>query len=204
MLRVSSAILVYVFSLWNLTWISTVHHAFHLFLWRAPYTSFKIGHGPLTRYVKLRVAHAPGMPGTSPPLERSPPPPPGTFPTPPPPHWLQRMLLVSDPDMHHGTCVSHVPWCMSGSLTHGGRENVPGIRGACTTHNFTCLSRGPLNKIVDLLPYEICLIDNNHYLTMSCHKFSATVFQWFRARLQYLQCVSIGHTTAVLHEAIDL
>ena len=27
--------------------------------------------------------------------------------------------LVSDPDMHHGTCVTHVPWCMRGSLTRG-------------------------------------------------------------------------------------
>ena len=53
-------------------------------------------HGPLTRYVKLRVAHAPGMPGTF-----SPPP------------------RFSDPDMHHGTCETHVPWCMSGSLTSG-------------------------------------------------------------------------------------
>ena len=26
---------------------------------------------------------------------------------------------VSDPDMHHGTCVAHVPWCMTGSLTSG-------------------------------------------------------------------------------------
>ena len=26
---------------------------------------------------------------------------------------------VNDPDMHHGTCVTHVPWCMSGSLTNG-------------------------------------------------------------------------------------
>ena len=26
---------------------------------------------------------------------------------------------VSDPDMHHGTCVTHVPWCMPGSLTSG-------------------------------------------------------------------------------------
>ena len=43
-------------------------------------------HGPFDRYVKLRVAHAPGMPGTF-----SPPP------------------RVSDPDMHHGTCVTHVP-----------------------------------------------------------------------------------------------
>ena len=24
---------------------------------------------------------------------------------------------VSDPDMHHGTCVTHVPWCMPGPLT---------------------------------------------------------------------------------------
>ena len=50
--------------------------------------------GPLTRYVELRVAHAPGMPGTfSPPSQ------------------------VSDPDMHHGTCVTDVPWCMPGSLS---------------------------------------------------------------------------------------
>ena len=26
---------------------------------------------------------------------------------------------VSDPDIHHGTCVTHVPWCMPGSLTSG-------------------------------------------------------------------------------------
>ena len=39
-------------------------------------------HGPLARYVKLRVAHAPGMPGTFSPLPR-----------------------VSDPDMHYGTCI---------------------------------------------------------------------------------------------------
>ena len=52
--------------------------------------------GPLTRYAKLRVAHAPGMPGTF---------------TPPP--------RVSDPDTYHGTCVTHVPWCMTGSLTSG-------------------------------------------------------------------------------------
>ena len=50
--------------------------------------------GPLARYEKIAGVHAPGMPGTfSPPS--------GT----------------SDPDMHHGTCVTHVPWCMPGSLT---------------------------------------------------------------------------------------
>ena len=48
-------------------------------------------HGPLARYVKLRVAHAPGMPGT----------------------------FLHHPDMHHGTCVKQLPWCMLGSLTSG-------------------------------------------------------------------------------------
>ena len=43
-------------------------------------------HGILARYVKLRVAHAPVMPGTF-----SPPP------------------QFSDPDMHHGKYVKHVP-----------------------------------------------------------------------------------------------
>ena len=45
--------------------------------------------------------------------------------------------------MHHGTCVTHVVWCMSGSLTRVGGENIPGILGACATRNFTYLSRGP-------------------------------------------------------------
>ena len=52
--------------------------------------------------------------------------------------------LVSDPGKHHGTCVTHVPWCMSGTLTRSGGENVPGIPGACATHNITYLVRGPL------------------------------------------------------------
>ena len=44
---------------------------------------------------------------------------------------LQRKPLVSDPGMHHGTCVTHVPWCMSGSFNCGDGENVPGIPSAC-------------------------------------------------------------------------
>ena len=39
---------------------------------------------------------------------------------------LQRKPLVKDPGMHHGTCVTHVPWCMPGSLARGGGENIPG------------------------------------------------------------------------------
>ena len=80
------------------------------------------GNGPLARYVKLRVAHAPGMPETF-----SPPP------------------RVSDPDMLAGTCV---PWCVPGSITSGliwsrWRRNVPGIPGTCATRNFRYMIRGP-------------------------------------------------------------
>ena len=73
---------------------------------------------------KISGAHAPGMPGTFSPLQR-----------------------VSDADMHHGTCFTHVLWCMAGSLSFsfevGGGENVPGIPGACATCNFTYLVSGP-------------------------------------------------------------
>ena len=50
-------------------------------------------HGPLARYVKLELR-----------MRRE------CFPPP---------LRFSEPDMHHGTCVTHVPWCMTGSLTSG-------------------------------------------------------------------------------------
>ena len=58
-------------------------------------------------------------------------------------HQLERKPLVSDPGMHYGTCMTHVPWCMSGSLTRCAGENVPGIAGRCATLNFTHLARGP-------------------------------------------------------------
>ena len=85
-------------------------------------------HGPLARYVKLRPEHAPGMPGTF-----SPPP------------------RVSDPDMHYGTCVTRVPWCMTGSLTCGffwSRWRVKRSRHSRCMHNpkFYISARGPLTR----------------------------------------------------------
>ena len=59
-----------------------------------------------------------------------------------PRHPLQRKPLVTDPGMHQGTCDTHMPWCMSGSLTRGGGENVPDIPGACANRNFTYMARG--------------------------------------------------------------
>ena len=60
-----------------------------------------------------------------------------------PRHQLERKPIVSDPGMHHGTCMTHVPWCMSGLLTRCAGENVLGIPGRCATLNFTHLARGP-------------------------------------------------------------
>ena len=73
-----------------------------------------------------------------------------------PRHRLQRIPLVSDPGMHHGTCITHVPWCMSGSLTCGGGDNVPGIPGTCTTRNFTYLVRGPLKQSLSIHQESDC------------------------------------------------
>ena len=69
-----------------------------------------------------------------------------------PRHRLQTRPLISEPGMHHGTCVTHGPWCMSGSLTRGRGENVPGIPGTCANRNFTYPTRipyhsGPTEKV---------------------------------------------------------
>ena len=98
----------------------------HMFIGMTNPASWYTHHQSLVRLVKLRVAHAPGMPKAF-----SPPP------------------RISDPDMHHSTCMTHVPWCLPGSLTNGflwsrWRENVPDIPGACATRNFTYLVRGRL------------------------------------------------------------
>ena len=85
----------------------------------------KLLHEPLARYVKLRVVHALGMPRT-----------------------FSLPLWVSNPNMHHGTCVMHVPCCMLGSLTSGflwsqwqGKRSRHSRR--MRNHNFTYLVRGP-------------------------------------------------------------
>ena len=60
---------------------------------------------------------------------------------------FKRKSLVSDPGMYHGTCVTHVPWCMTGSITHAGGKIVPGIPGACAKPNFTNLVREPWHTL---------------------------------------------------------
>ena len=131
---------------WDCT---TASHLEVMDLWKA--NGYKLN-GPLTRYPKLRIAHAPGMPGAF-----SPPP------------------LVSDPDMHHGTCLTHVPWCMVGSLTSGFLCNRR--RGKRSRHSrrmrnpqFCVSDKRPMvgaimaQKVADRLYYFHANFNNNHLL----------------------------------------
>ena len=96
-------------------------------------------HGPLTRYVKLRVAHAPGMPGTiSPPLTSK--------------------ETASYPGMHHGTCFTHVPWCMSGSLARGGGGKSS--RHSWRMHNtqFYVSGKRPIVSVVMVLTRNVIVL----------------------------------------------
>ena len=98
---------------------------------------FTMPHGPLTRYITLQVAHAPRMSGTfSPPRS-------------------QRMPSVSDPGVHHGTCVMHVPWRMSGSLTHGDGEHSRHSR-RMRNPQFYVSGKRPIMCISQFLLFYTC------------------------------------------------
>ena len=118
-----------------------------------------ITHRPLARYVKLRVAHAPGMPGTF-----SPPP------------------RVSNPAMHHGTCVTHVSWCMPGSLTSGflwSRWRGKRSRHSWRMRNpqFYVSGKGPMRYA-----HGFVLVDYV-YILYSCDLFTHTCMSGLRWRL---------------------
>ena len=74
-------------------------------------------------------------------------------------HRLQRKPPVSDPGMHHCTCDTYAPWCMSGSVTRDGGENVLGIPGACATNNFSYLTKGPWSGVCLVTSLVACAWD---------------------------------------------
>ena len=97
---------------------------------------------------------------------------------------LKRKRLVSDPGVHHGTCVTHVPWCMSGSLARGGGGDVPGIPGACATRNFAYLARGQWRKY----QWYVIMVPLWKNLCQKCRAFTTTshhkvddigILEWF-------------------------
>ena len=110
---------------WKTVFIwSTTHEAARLaggFSWSGIFNIvyLRLGHeplaryvNPLARYVKFRIAHAPGMPGT-----------------------FSRHRGLAIP-----TCIMARTWrtCRDACLWG---KNVPGIPGACTTRNFMYLVR---------------------------------------------------------------
>ena len=110
---------------------------------------------------------------------------------------LQRKPLFSDPSMHHGTCVTHVPWCMSGSLTRGSGENVPGIPGACATRNFSYLARGlccgrwkwqndMLTDTIDVV-LPITLFEKLNAQAMGCHGYSNAIVLYSSPQFMLVQ-----------------
>ena len=134
--------------------VSLLHKRYHV----SKTTVHSMGLLPDMQNCRLRMRR--GMPGTFPPSTTSKEPP------------------VSDPGMYHDTCVTHVPWCISGSLTRGGTEKVPGILGACATRNFAYLARGPW--CVQMIGYIMALMSHSHVCTLH-HIIIITMQKYLKA-----------------------
>ena len=71
---------------------------------------------------------------------------------------------VNDPNMHHGTCVTHVPWYMPGSLTNGflwsrwREETFPELQAQVQHAIFTYPVRGPWRTYLSIWPIQTCVI----------------------------------------------
>ena len=85
-------------------------------------------------------------------------------------HSFQRKKLVNDPGMHHGTCVSHVPWCMSGSLS-------PRWRGKRSRRPRR--TQNPLFHVSDNCPFEMdLLLTNMRQLSLNHAYYKKKDGQW--------------------------
>ena len=84
-----------------------------------------------------------------------------------PRHRLQRKPPVSDSGMHHGTCITHVPWCMSGSLIRSGGENVPGHSRRMCNLRFYVSGKRPIASLKDHpknFAFSFCLMLVCYYM----------------------------------------
>ena len=89
-------------------------------------------YGPLARCVKLRVAHAPGMPG----------------PFSPPPTSKETVSYIAIPACITARASRTCRDACRNRLTRGDGEGVPGIPRAYATRNFTYLARGPWSTCI--------------------------------------------------------
>ena len=132
---------------------------------------FNLGpfHGPLARYVKLRIVHALGMPGTVFPLPR-----------------------VSDHDMHPGTCVTHVPGCMSGSLTSDFLWNL--WRGKRSWHSrlmrnqqFYVFGKRRIEPHGLLIDIELVRVGDLAYTSIRLYEYILRVCEVWRSPRKYIR-----------------
>ena len=87
---------------------------------------------------------------------------------------------VFGPDMHYGTCVTHVSWCMPGSITSGflwsrwrGKRSQHSMR--MRNLQFRYLVRGPLMIILELVDWIIIISS----------RVSRGIKQWCNAIMLY-------------------
>ena len=102
--------------------------------------------------LSLRIALAPGMLGTF-----SPPP------------------RVSDPDMHYGTCVTHVPWYIQGSLTSGFLWN----RWREIRSRHSRLMHNPQFCVFGKRPMRLYLLDDNELQSALCSSDNFSSAIWY-------------------------
>ena len=114
----------------------------------------------------LWVVHAPGMPGSFS----------------PPPTSKETTSYRS----------RHVSWCMSGSITRSGGENVPSIPSACTIRNFTYLARGPLTICFAVITVHNPLGPHNWNFNPTKYVNSSPwIALWIMAHYQIISAINI-------------
>ena len=88
-----------------------------------------------------------------------------------PRHQLLRKPLVSNPGMHDGACVTQVPWRMSGSLTRGDRESVPGV--CMCNPQFYVSGERPMVTKSSILVFTLCVHVITYWQLTDLFLFSA-------------------------------
>ena len=105
---------------------------------------------------------------------------------------------VSDPGMQSRR-MKHVPWCMSKSLTHSGRENVPSIPGAWATRNFAYLVRGPWSSCFTYC--LVCFLWNKKFIIVrrAGLLWSQQDFEW-RWSVPLFKCLTVLEFSFILFD----
>ena len=139
-------------------------------------------HGPLARYVRWRVVHERGMPGTfSPPLTSN--------------ETVSKRPQHGSRHLHHARAMMHV-----GTVTRSCGINVPGIPGAWANRKFMYLARGPCPDFIYAVPLPSQpLWPSVHRMAQTCsvHQMSLVVVSrlwtsWRSRRYQGLRRTSFG------------